>query len=81
METLVDLGIRMDALGLDYFIPDKDEVPGEWLPEEFRDGYVVYAIGGQHATKKLPVNRMIDLCDKINKPLILLEGRKILKRR
>ena len=75
METVQSLGIKMDALGLDYFIPEKDEVPGEWLPEEFQKEYVVYAIGAQHATKKLPLNRMIELCDRINRPLILMGGK------
>ena len=75
METVKPLGVKMDALGLDYFIPEKDEVPLEWLPDPFRNGYIVYAIGGQHATKKLPVKRMIELCDKINKPVVLLGGK------
>ena len=75
METVQTLGIKMDALGLDYFVPEKDEVPIEWLPGEFQKEYVVYAIGAQHATKKLPLNRMIELCDRINKPLILLGGK------
>lgn len=74
MDTVRALGIKMDALGLDYFIPEKDEVPTSWLPAEFRSGFVVYAIGAQHFTKKLPVNKMIELCDKINKPVILLGG-------
>ncbi len=69
------LGVKNDSLGLDYFIPEKDEVPMEWLPEDFRNGYVAYAIGAQHATKKLPLNRMIELCDKINKPIVLLGGK------
>ena len=72
MDTVKALGVKMDALGLDFFIPEKDEVPLDWLPEAFRDNYVVYAIGAQHATKKLPVARMIELCDKINKPIVLL---------
>lgn len=72
METVKPLGVRMDALGLDYFIPEKDEVPIDWLPETFQSGYVVYAIGAQHATKRLPLKRMIELCDKINKPVLLL---------
>lgn len=75
METVKPLGVRMDALGLDYFIPEKDEVPIDWLPEAFRSGYVVYAIGAQHATKRLPMERMIELCDKINKPVLLLGGK------
>jgi ADP-heptose:LPS heptosyltransferase len=69
------LGVRNDSLGLDYFIPEKDEVPIEWLPEEFRQGYVAYAIGAQHATKRLPLEKMIELCDRINRPLVLLGGK------
>ena len=65
METVKSLGVKMDALGLDYFIPEKDDVPLAWLPENFRNSYVVYAIGAQHSTKKLPPGRMIELCDKI----------------
>jgi ADP-heptose:LPS heptosyltransferase len=74
METVLPLGVKMDTLGLDYFIPEKDEVPADWLPEPFRTGYVVYAIGAQHGTKKLPLPRMIELCDRINRPIVLLGG-------
>lgn len=69
------LGVRNDSLGLDYFIPEQDEVPMEWLPPGFRDGYVAYAIGAQHATKRLPLVRMIELCDRINRPIVLLGGK------
>lgn len=75
MKAVEPLGVRMDALGLDYFIPDKDEVPIDWLPEGFRQEFVAYAIGAQHGTKKLPLPRMIELCDRINKPVILLGGK------
>ena len=75
LESAAPLGIKNDALGLDYFIPEKDSVPREWLPETHQKGYVVYAVGAQHATKRLPVKRMIELCDKINKPIILLGGK------
>ncbi len=75
METVKPLGVKMDALGLDYFIPERDEVPLEWLPLDFRKGYGVYVIGAQHATKKLPLKRMIELCDKINRPIVLLGGK------
>ncbi len=75
LETMADLGVKNDALGLDYFIPEKDEVPLEWLPETHRHGYAAYAIGAQHNTKKLPLKRMIELCEKINRPVILLGGK------
>ena len=72
MDTVAPLGVRMDTLGLDYFIPEKDEVERSWLPETHRQEYVAYAIGAQHETKKLPVERMIELCERINKPIVLL---------
>jgi ADP-heptose:LPS heptosyltransferase len=75
LETIQPLGVKVDALGLDYFIPEADHVPLEWLPETHHQGYVAYAIGAQHATKRLPLSRMIELCDKINKPIILLGGK------
>jgi ADP-heptose:LPS heptosyltransferase len=75
LETAKSLGVRNDTLGLDYFIPEKDEVPLEWLPETHRKGFVAYAIGGQHETKKLPVAKMNELCKKINRPIVLLGGK------
>lgn len=75
MNTLKPLQIKMDSLGLDYFIPEKDEVEPEWLPEPFQKEFVAFAIGGMWATKRLPVERMIELCDRINKPVILLGGK------
>lgn len=75
LETCSKLGVKKDSQGLDYFIPEKDEVPMEWLPENYRKEFVIYAIGGQHKTKKLPIEKMIELCDRINKPIILIGGK------
>ncbi len=75
MATVVPLGVKNDDEGLDYFIPYRDEVERDWLPAAYRAGFVAYAIGGQHATKRLPMARMIELCRKINYPTILLGGK------
>ncbi|HMI68291.1 MAG TPA: glycosyltransferase family 9 protein [Cyclobacteriaceae bacterium] len=75
LETAARLGVKNDALGLDYFIPPEDEVSLDRLPETHRNGYVAYAIGAQHGTKKLPLVRMIELCEKINRPIVLLGGK------
>jgi ADP-heptose:LPS heptosyltransferase len=80
MATASALGVKTDALGLDYFIPEKDEVPMDWLPASYQKGFVAYAIGAQHATKKLPVEKMIELCDRINKPIVLLGGKEDFER-
>lgn len=75
LATAKSLGVKNDALGLDYFIPEKDEVPWDWFPAPHREGYIAYAIGAQHETKKLPVERMIELCGKISRPIVLLGGK------
>ncbi len=75
MKTVETLGVKNDNQGLDYFIPEKDKMPLDWLPENFRNGYAVYAIGGQHETKKLPLNKMVELCKTIKLPLVLIGGK------
>jgi len=74
MEAASELGVKKDQFGLDYFIPEKDEIEKEWLPESHQKEYVAYVIGAQHNTKKLPFKRMVELCDKINKPIVLVGG-------
>lgn len=75
MKTVAHLGVINDNKGLDYFIPQKDEVNINTFPEIFQQGYTAYAIGGQHDTKKLPLHKMIELCNTIKEPLVLLGGK------
>lgn len=75
MSTVTALGVVNDNKGLDYFIPYRDEVESDWLPPSHRAGFVAFAIGGQHATKRLPTPRLIELCKKINFPTVLLGGK------
>ena len=72
LQAVKPIGIKGDELGLDYFIPEKDKGSLEWLPEVFQKGFVAFPISAPYNTRKLPVDRMIELCDKINRPIILL---------
>ncbi len=69
------IGIKNDNLGLDYFIPEKDQVELEWLPSEFRRGFVAVVIGATYYTKKLPYEKLVELCDRIAKPIVLVGGK------
>ena len=68
------LGVKNDGRGLDYFIPAGQEVALATLPVPFQRGYVAVAIGAQHATKRLPVEKLIELCGKLARPIVLLGG-------
>jgi heptosyltransferase-2 len=68
LETVKSLGIKNDLNGLDFFIPEKDKV-------QINVTYVAYAIGGQYNTKKLPINRIINVCQKINGKIMILGGK------
>ncbi|QMU29589.1 glycosyltransferase family 9 protein [Adhaeribacter radiodurans] len=70
-----ELGVKTDDQGLDYFIPAADEVKLADLPHTHQNGYYAFAIGAQHATKRLPTERIIEVCTKINAPVILLGGK------
>ncbi|WP_216688224.1 glycosyltransferase family 9 protein [Hymenobacter siberiensis] len=69
------LGVHDDGKGLDYFIPTGQEVALATLPAGFATGYVAVAIGAQHATKRLPLGKLIELCERLApRPIVLLGG-------
>jgi len=74
LETVASLGVKNDNKGLDYFIPAGQEVDLKDILKNHQ-GFVAYAIGGQHFTKKLPIGRIIEVCSKVNKKVILLGGK------
>ncbi|MCP4522518.1 MAG: glycosyltransferase family 9 protein [Cytophagales bacterium] len=70
------LNIKNDNQGLDYFIPSKDNVDLDSLPSTFQTReYYTYVIGGQYFTKQLPTQRIIEFCQGLNQPIILLGGK------
>ncbi|PRY16436.1 ADP-heptose:LPS heptosyltransferase [Pontibacter ummariensis] len=75
LDAAVSLGVKDDGEGLDYFIPARDEVDLQTLPAPFRQGYAAFAIGAQHYTKRLPTERIIELCERLQQPVILLGGK------
>ena len=82
METVASLGVKNDGQGLDYFIKAEDEVDlkafFQGLPfaqsSSFNYRYIAFVIGAAHATKCLPVDKIIRICRQISIPVILLGG-------
>lgn len=75
IETLKMLGIEDDHQGLDLYIDEKEKILRSNLPKSHKNEFYVLIIGAKHYTKRLPVKKIIELCDKINKPIILLGGK------
>lgn len=74
IETAKKIGVQDDGKGLEYPIHPSEEVDLKTLPEAFQSGYVGLSVGAQHATKCLPLPKMIELCGLIQAPIVLLGG-------
>jgi ADP-heptose:LPS heptosyltransferase len=74
LATTQGWGVQDDGQGLDFFIPEKDKISTSFFPETHQNGFTAYAIGGQHTTKKLPLDQMERLCAQISGPIVLLGG-------
>lgn len=74
LKTLQLFDVVNDGLGLNYFITPNDEVSVNELPESHRKGYLALVIGANHATKVLPQERLIELCQLLDFPVLLMGG-------
>ena len=75
LDTVLALGVKDDGGGLDYFIAKHDEVKPDDIPTGHLAGYIVIVIGATYFTKRFPVHKQIELCTKIDHPIILLGGK------
>ncbi len=72
LETLKVLDVSFDDKGLDYFFPEAMPAKEALLPGLFHKGYIAFAIGGLHATKRLPNEKIIAVIQKLDQPVVLL---------
>jgi len=75
LETVSTLDVKNDGRGLDFFIPEKEEFKNDELPEPFQKGYLAFVIAGTYFTKKYPVDKVSEICQNIDFPVILLGGK------
>lgn len=75
LDALAPLGVTDDGRGLDYFIPLHATLkPGD-LPVSHSAGYIAIVIGASYFTKKLPLEKLQELCAAINYPIVLVGGK------
>lgn len=75
LDTVSVFDVENDNKGLDYFIDETTAFKLDALPESFRNGYVAFVIAGTYFTKKMPVQKVIEICQKVPYPVILLGGK------
>ncbi len=68
------LEVINDGKGLDYFIPEEEEVAVQNLPFTHLAGYAALVIGAKHFTKQIPKDKLVELFEGINMPIMLIGG-------
>jgi len=72
-ETVAHLGVKPDGKPGDFYIDASNEIdPRVYGLQPFK--YVTIAIGAQHATKRLPVEKLVALIELISQPIVLVGG-------
>lgn len=78
LETVKGLGVIDDRKGLDFFLEEsKTEAILKWVTDYQKQNlkFLTFAIGAQHATKRLPKHKILDICRKAEQPVLLLGGK------
>ncbi len=74
-ETVSGFHVVADGGGLDYFIPESQAYDISALPPVYREGYAAFIISGTYPTKRLPAGKVVELCQSIGIPIVLIGGK------
>lgn len=73
--TVEPFHVFPDGKGPEYYIPEGQSYDINRLPEEFRRGYVAFIIGGTYFTKRLPAAKVVEICNSVGIPVVLIGGK------
>lgn len=76
LETVKPIGVTNDGGGLDFFLHNQDQlsVAETWFSgKETR--FIALVAGGSYFTKKIPFNKLKEICETASLPVILLGGK------
>ncbi len=72
-ETVRSLGVVNDNKGLDHFISKEDEFD---ITKKFLQlsspNFIALVVGGSYYTKKIPINKLVEICNSTTKQFIVL---------
>jgi len=73
MKTVKFLGVKNDGKPIDYYIKTEHDL-AKLLPASHQAGFVAFVIGATHFTKRMPNEKIINICSEISSPIVLLGG-------
>jgi len=73
MKAVRFLGVKNDGKPIDYYIKTEHDLT-KLLPASHQPGFVAFVIGATHFTKRMPNEKIISICSKIDSPIVLLGG-------
>ncbi len=79
LDTVKLFDVTDDGNGLDYFIPQADEVVPEQMHAAFAKKYLVAVVGANYFTKQIPAEKLIALLNQSGIPVCLVGGKDVLE--
>jgi ADP-heptose:LPS heptosyltransferase len=76
-ESVKTLGVKNDLEGLEFYM-DKGSGVSKYKLTKGKD-YICFAIGAQFATKKMPVEKLIEIISNIDSPVVIIGGKEDVK--
>ena len=73
MKAVKFLGVKNDGKPIDYYIKTEHDLT-KLLPVSHQSDFLAFIIGATHFTKRMPNEKIISICSKINSPIVLLGG-------
>ncbi len=72
LDALQPLNITDDGRGLDCFLPDNPDLQSRVAELTGHTRYIVLACGAQHATKRIPIEKISFLCNNLQRSIVLV---------
>lgn len=70
------LGVKNDGKPIDYYVKAQHDLK-KLLPASHQNNFVAFVIGATHFTKRMPNEKIISICRKVNSPIVLLGGQDV----
>ena len=73
LETVEFLGVKNDDRPIDYYVAQQYQL-NAFLPPSHTGKFIAFVIGATHFTKRMPNEKIIEICKDLKLPIVLLGG-------